>query len=117
MDQEIRFCKSPDGVRIAYASVGSGYPIIVCQGWIAHVELDWMGPPRGFWERLAERYRVVRYDRRGTGLSDRKVEDFSLAAQTGDLTAVVKATGEPGVALLGFSAGGPPVIAYAAAHG
>jgi pimeloyl-ACP methyl ester carboxylesterase/DNA-binding CsgD family transcriptional regulator len=75
-----------------------------------------MGPARGFWERLAERYRVVRYDRRGTGLSDRKVEDFSLAAQTGDLTAVVKATGESGVALLGFSAGGPPVIAYAGAH-
>jgi pimeloyl-ACP methyl ester carboxylesterase/DNA-binding CsgD family transcriptional regulator len=75
-----------------------------------------MGPARSLWERLAERYRVIRYDRRGTGLSDRTADDFSLAAQTGDLAAVVAACGEPCVALLGFSAGGPVVIAYAAAH-
>jgi pimeloyl-ACP methyl ester carboxylesterase/DNA-binding CsgD family transcriptional regulator len=116
LEQEIRFCQSPDGVRIAYSSVGSGYPIVVAQGWVGHLELDWMGPARGLWERLAERYRIIRYDRRGTGLSDRRVDDFSLAAQTGDLAAVVEVIGEPSVALLGFSAGGPIVIAYAARH-
>jgi pimeloyl-ACP methyl ester carboxylesterase/DNA-binding CsgD family transcriptional regulator len=71
---------------------------------------------RKFWERLGERYTVIRYDRRGTGLSDRTVQDFSLEAQTGDLAAVIEAVGERKIALLGFSAGGPVTVSYTAAH-
>ena len=104
-------------MRIAYGSVGSGYPLVACQGWLSHLELDWSNPgTRRFWEKLAERYLVVRYDKRGTGLSDRKVEDFSLEAQTGDLAAVIQALGVGKVALLGYSQGGPISIAYTAAH-
>jgi pimeloyl-ACP methyl ester carboxylesterase len=114
MDQNIRFCTAPDGVRIAYATVGAGYPLVVCQGWISHLELDWEAEhSRRFWETLGERHLVVRYDRRGTGLSDRKVEDYSLEAQVGDLAAVISALGLPKIALLGFSAGGPIILAYA----
>lgn len=104
-------------MRIAYATVGSGYPLVVCPGWLSHLEIDWATPfHRAFWERLAERCRIVRYDRRGTGLSDRKVKDYSLEAQRGDLAAVIEATGEPRVALLGHCTGGSLIISYAAAH-
>jgi pimeloyl-ACP methyl ester carboxylesterase/DNA-binding CsgD family transcriptional regulator len=117
MDQSIRFATAPDGVRIAYAVSGSGPPLVVCQGWISNLELDWVIPfSRKFWEIVGERYTVVRYDRRGTGLSDRKVRDYSLEAQTGDLSVVVDAVGAGQIALIGFSAGGPVSVAYAAAH-
>lgn len=117
MEQHIRFCTAPDGVRIAYASAGSGHPLVVCQGWISHLELDWSNPViRRFWETLAERYRVVRYDKRGTGLSDRAVRDYSFRAQISDLASVVEAVGANSVALMGYSQGGPISIAYSAAH-
>lgn len=117
MEQTIRFCKSADGVRIAYATVGSGYPLVACQGWLSHLELDWSNREwQRFWGTLAEQYLVVRYDKRGTGLSDRNVEDFSLEAQTADLAAVVDALGVSKLALLGYSQGGPISIAYTAAH-
>lgn len=99
---------------IAYATVGSGYPLVVCQGWISHLELDWATEhSHRFWEALGEHHLVVRFDRRGTGLSDRKVEDYSLEAQVGDLAAVISALRLPKIALLGFSAGGPITLAYA----
>ncbi len=114
MEQSIRFCTAPDGGRIACATVGAGFPLVVCNGWISHLELDWeIGHSRRFWEALGERHLVVRYDRRGTGLSDRHVEDYSLEAQVGDLTAVISALGLQRAALLGFSAGGPITLAYA----
>ncbi|HUF52434.1 MAG TPA: alpha/beta fold hydrolase [Dehalococcoidia bacterium] len=117
MDQNIRFCTAPDGVRIAYTTAGSGTPLVLCPGWISHLELDWMAPFfRAFWEPLAEKYHLVRYDRRGTGLSDRNVEDYSLEAQTGDLTAVVEAIGARRIVLFGHCTGGPIAILYTASH-
>jgi pimeloyl-ACP methyl ester carboxylesterase/DNA-binding CsgD family transcriptional regulator len=117
MEQTIRFCRAPDGVRIAYATSGSGHPLVVSQGWLSHLELDWSNPAmRRFWETLSEHYRVVRYDKRGTGLSDRSVSDFSFDAQLGDLTAVIDAMQAKRVALFGYSQGGPLTIAYAATH-
>lgn len=117
MEQKIRFCAAPDGTKIAYATVGSGYPLVVCQGWLSHLELDWsMEHSRGFWERVSERHLVVRYDRRGTGLSDRDVTDFSLDSQVADLASVVDALKLERVALLGYSQGGPITIAYTHAH-
>ncbi|HUF52433.1 MAG TPA: alpha/beta fold hydrolase [Dehalococcoidia bacterium] len=117
MQQDIRFCTAPDGVRIAYATVGSGYPLVVSQGWLSHLELDWgIDHMRRFWETLAERHLVVRYDKRGTGLSDRKVSDYSLGAQVGDLAAVVEALNVRRLAVMGYSQGGPISIAYAHGH-
>ncbi len=93
MEQQIRFCTTADGVRIAYATVGEGPPVVYANGWPTHLELEWEdSSSRSFIESLAEGCTLIRYDSRGTGLSDREVSDFSLAALTKDLEAVVKHT-------------------------
>ena len=71
MDQDIRFCEL-DGKRIAYAAVGEGPLLIFGAKWVSHLEEEWDDPrARGFYEELAQTHRVVRYDRLGSGLSDR----------------------------------------------
>src|SRR2546425_8082742 len=78
MQQQIRFVKSPDGINLAVATVGSGPPLVIIPGWISHLELEWEFPAsRDFFQRLAESHLLVRYDKRGTGLSDRDVTDYS----------------------------------------
>lgn len=111
-EKEIRFTTSPDGVRIAYATAGSGPPVVIVRGWFTHLE-------RGVnaWVReLMGRHRVIFYDCRGMGLSDAHLRDYSLAARMGDLEAVIDAVGLDRFALFGDSAGGPVAIAYAAEH-
>jgi pimeloyl-ACP methyl ester carboxylesterase/DNA-binding CsgD family transcriptional regulator len=115
--QEIRFCTAADGVRIAFATHGKGPPIVRASTWLTHLEFDWRSPIWRHWlQGLAEGHTVVRYDERGCGLSDWTVEDCSLQAWVADLEAVVDAAGLERFALLGISAGGPIVIAYAARH-
>ncbi len=117
MDQDIRFCTTSDGVRIAYAVVGSGPPLVRVLGWFTHLELDWQAPwVKALVEELGSRYTYIRYDGRGMGLSDRDVEDFSLDALVRDLAAVVDATSYDKVVLEGISQGGPVAIAYAVLH-
>ena len=118
MQQQIRFCKTADGVRLAYASVGAGEPPLVkAANWLSHVEYDWRTPVwRPFLERLARNRRVVRYDARGCGLSDWDVDEYSLEVWVRDLEAVVDAAGLKRFSLLGISQGGPIAIAYAARH-
>ena len=90
MEQQIRFCTSTDGVTIAYATVGDGPPIVYANGWPTHLELEWEAPSsRTFLEALAQGCTLIRYDMRGTGLSDRDISDFSLDALVRDLEAVV----------------------------
>lgn len=115
--RQIRFCTAADGVRIAYETFGKGPPIVRASTWLTHLEFDWQSPIWRHWlEGLAEGRRVVRYDERGCGLSDRTVENFSLQAWVADLEAVVDAAGLDRFALLGISHGGPIAIAYAARH-
>jgi len=117
MQQQIRFCKTTDGARLAYASVGSGPPLVKAANWLSHIEYDWRTPIwRPLFERLAQHRRFVRYDERGCGLSDRDVEDFSLEAWVRDLETVVDAAGLKRFSLLGISQGGPIAIAYAVRH-
>ncbi len=114
MEQQIRFCTTSDGVRIAYATVGQGYPLVKAANWLNHLEFDWESPIWGHLMRgLAENRLLVRYDERGTGLSDRQAEDMSFERWVGDLGAVVDAAGLDRFALLGISQGGPVAIAYA----
>ena len=86
MEQEIRFCEL-DGQRIAYATVGEG-PLLLFGGrWVTHLEEEWDDPrARAFFEDLALRHRVVRYDRIGAGLSDRALaqapDDSTRSSQT-----------------------------------
>jgi class 3 adenylate cyclase/pimeloyl-ACP methyl ester carboxylesterase len=117
MEQQIRFCTSADGTRIAYATVGQGSPLVRVLCWFTHLEAEWTNPLwRGFIDGLSRRLFFVRYDGRGMGLSDRNVRDFSLEAHVHDLEAVVDAVGFERVALFGFSCGAAPAIAYVARH-
>lgn len=116
-DQGIRFCRSKDGVRLAYALHGSGPPLVVVSCWLSHLQHDWQSPVwRHFLEDLGAIATVVRYDERGFGMSDWSVDDFSLEARLGDLEAVTEAAGLERFALLGMSGGSAVAMAYAIAH-
>ena len=113
-DQEIRFCTSADGVRIAYATVGAGPPLVKAANWLSHLEFDWNSPVWRHWLReLSRTHTLIRYDERACGLSDWDVEDYSLDAWVRDLEAVVAAQNLERFPLLGISQGGPIAIAYA----
>jgi class 3 adenylate cyclase len=89
MDQEIGFCRTSDGLTIAYATVGEGAPLVYASGWPTQLEKEWQSESsRSFIETLAEGCQLVRYDMRGSGLSDRDTDDFSLEALIRDLDAV-----------------------------
>jgi len=115
--QEIQFCTASDGVRIAYAAVGKGPPLVKAANWLNHLEYDWQSP---IWshvlQAIAARYRLIRYDERGNGLSDWDVEDISLEAFVRDLESVVDANGLKRFPLLGISQGCAVAIAYAVRH-
>ena len=117
VEQEIRFCKSRDGVRIAYALAGSGPPLVKAPNHLNHLEFDWRSPVWShFFEHLAQHNRLVRFDERGMGLSDRHVENWSIDLCIDDLEAVVDAAGLERFSLLGLSQGGPFAIGYAVRH-
>jgi pimeloyl-ACP methyl ester carboxylesterase len=117
MEQDIHFCTTRDNVRIAYATVGSGPPFVKAANWLNHLEADWKSP---VWRHLLDEFSsgqtLVRYDERGNGLSDRRVDDFSLEAFVNDLESVVAAAGLERFTLLGISQGGGVAIAYAVRH-
>lgn len=115
--QEIRFLRAGDGVRLAYAVHGSGPPLVNVACWLSHLQFDWESPVwRHLLEDLGSFTTLVRYDERGSGLSDWHIADYSLDARVNDLAAVVDQLGFGRVALLGMSQGGPVAIAYAARH-
>ena len=116
-DREIRFCRAPDGTRLAYAIHGSGPPLVVVSCWLSHLQYDWQSPVwRHFLDDLGAIATIVRYDERGFGMSDWKVDDFSLEARLGDLEAILDTVGFERFALLGMSGGSTVAMAYAAKH-
>jgi pimeloyl-ACP methyl ester carboxylesterase/DNA-binding CsgD family transcriptional regulator len=118
MDQRIGFCPV-DGGRIAYAVTGEGPPLVLPPWWVTHLEVDWQGAGfRAFVEALSGRYTVVRYDRLGTGLSDRDrpPEQLTLEHEVGALEALVEEVGIERPALLAVSCGGCIATAYAVRH-
>jgi pimeloyl-ACP methyl ester carboxylesterase/DNA-binding CsgD family transcriptional regulator len=117
MDQKIRFARSRDGTRIAYAESGAGEPLVKTGNWLSHLEFDWDSPVWRHWFRyLSSRRRLVRYDARGCGLSDWEVGDLTLEAHVADVEAVVEAAGVDRFAMLGISQGGAVALAYALRH-
>jgi pimeloyl-ACP methyl ester carboxylesterase/DNA-binding winged helix-turn-helix (wHTH) protein len=115
--QEIRFCTASDGTQLAYATVGSGPPLVRAAHWITHLDYDWQSPVWRHWlVGLAHHRTLIRYDERGCGLSDHDVEDFSLAAWVQDLETVIDDLGLERFPLLGVSQGGAVAVAYAARH-
>ena len=115
--QEIRFCTTGDGTRLAYATSGTGPPLVKAANWLSHLDYDWESPVWRHWlAELSRRFRLVRYDERGCGLSDWDIARFSFGDWVDDLEAVVDAAGLDRFPLLGISQGGPVAIAYAVRH-
>lgn len=117
VSQTIRFIRDKSGARIAYAVSGEG-PLILCPAWwVSHIERDWEHPGfRRFFSRLTDGFRVVRYDRPGTGLSDRDVPPRTQAAEVLLLTTLADALGDNQFSMLAISCAGPVALTYAAAH-
>jgi pimeloyl-ACP methyl ester carboxylesterase/DNA-binding winged helix-turn-helix (wHTH) protein len=115
--QDIRFIRDAGGAKVAYAAVGEG-PLVICPAWwVSHVERDWEHPAfRRFFTRLADGFRVVRYDRPGTGLSDRDVPPRTQAAEVQLLATLADALGESQFSLFAVSCAGPVALNYAATH-
>ena len=115
-EQDIRFCTMADDVRIAYATVGRGPPLVKAANWMNHLEFDWQSPVWRHWiEELGRDHTLVRYDERGNGLSDWEAE-LSFELMVDDLEAVVDALGLERFALLGISQGCGVSVAYAVRH-
>jgi len=118
MEPRIQYARTTDGVSIAFWTLGEGMPLVLMPTppW-SHIQLEWQEPGRRrFYEHLAEKRKLVRYDGRGSGLSDRNVADYSVDAHILDLQAVVERLGVQRFALFGGFTAGPVAIAYAARH-
>lgn len=115
--QKIQFCTASDGVRLAYACVGDGPPLVKAANWLNHLELDWDAPIWApMFQELARDHTFVRYDERGNGMSEGQVDDISFDAFVRDLETVVDAAGIDRFPLLGLSQGCAVAIAYAVRH-
>jgi pimeloyl-ACP methyl ester carboxylesterase len=115
--QEIRYCQADDGTSIAYALSGRGYPLVKAANWLSHLEFDHQSPVwRHWWRELASRYRLVRYDTRGGGLSDWQPRAMTFDAWVEDLHRVVDSAGLDKFALFGMSQGVSVAVAYAAKY-
>ncbi|HLA19052.1 MAG TPA: adenylate/guanylate cyclase domain-containing protein [Dehalococcoidia bacterium] len=118
MEPRIQYAQTEDGVSIAYWTLGEGMPLVEMPvpPW-GHIQLEWQIPEwRRWYELLAEKRKLVRYDGRGSGLSERNVSDFSLDTLMLDLEAVVDRLSMERFALFGTIHSGPAAIAYAARH-
>jgi pimeloyl-ACP methyl ester carboxylesterase len=117
VNQQVRFCSSFDGARIAYALSGHGAPLVLSATWLSHLEHQWRSLAWRPWlEHFSGNHALLRYDLRGTGLSDRSFLNVSLDTWVRDFAAVVDAAGFERFPLLGVCQGGPIAIAYAARH-
>ena len=117
MDQTIRFVTTRDGVKLAYASSGSGTPLLKTANWLNHLEFDWESPVWSHWFNLFSTHHTLhRYDIRGSGLSDWTDTKLSFDQQVDDLECIVEAAGLASFALLGISQGASVAIEYAVRH-
>jgi len=117
LEPEIRFFFSFDNVRIAYATVGEGPPLVMTASFLRHLEFEWKSPIWQHWlEALASRHTLIRYDERGCGLSDWNVSDISFEAWVRDLETLVEHLGLDRFRLLALSQAGAVAIAYAVRH-
>ena len=114
MEPQIRYCTAADGVSIAYCEAGEGTPFIEVLAPYSNIELEFR---EWEWHRImAARRRLIRYDSRGSGLSQRDVIDLSIDAMALDVAAVADALGLQTFTLYGEMFAGPVAIAYAAQH-
>lgn len=116
VEQQIHYCTSRDGVSIAYATTGEGYPVVKAANWIGNLQFDLQGIWNHWLIELSSHNLFVRYDQRGCGLSDRRIQDFSFEQCVDDMESVVDSLELKRFALLGMSHGASVSIAYAVRH-
>lgn len=115
--QHIAFTRAMDGVRLAYAVVGDGPPLVRAANWMTHLGYDIESPVWRHWVAdLSKQHRFIRYDERGCGLSDWGATDFTFDDWVTDLESVVDALGLERFPLLGISQGAAVAVAFAARH-
>jgi len=115
--QDVRFSVTEDGVRLAWASTGDGPPLVKASNWLTHLDFEWGSPIwQHWWTELSKHHRLIRYDERGNGMSQRDVPHVSFDTWVRDLETVVDAAGLDRFSLLGISRGGSIAIAYAVKH-
>jgi class 3 adenylate cyclase len=114
--QRVRFATTDDGVNIAYLTRGEGAPLLIMPSWVSHLEKEREGPQGQFNDRLAQNHKFTVYDGRGTGLSDRRVTDFSVQARLRDLEAVVEQLELERFSIFAASQSTPVAMMYAADH-
>ena len=117
MIPKTRWAKTIDDAYIAYQDFGEGpVTLVVILGWVSHLEVLWEQPRFArFMRRAAEKMRVLHFDKRGTGMSDRFARPPDLEARMDDVRAVMDTAGVERAALLGLGDGGPPLAAFFAA--
>jgi pimeloyl-ACP methyl ester carboxylesterase len=118
MEPRIEYARTADGVSIAFWTLGEGMPYVqMPNSPFSHIQLEWQDSnQRHYYERQAEKRKLVRYDGRGSGLSDRDVADYSVDAHMLDLKAVAECLDLQKFALTGPLAAAPIAVAYAARH-
>lgn len=115
--QTVRYTSSPDGTQIAYATSGTGPPLMRAGHFLTHLEMDWHSPVyRTYIAALSENHSLIRYDQRGTGLSQTDVDELSIEAYSNDLLAVADTAGLDRFPVFATSQGAPISIYFAATH-
>ena len=118
MQPETRYTRSLDGVAIAYQIVGEGTrDLVVAPGWVFHLEIVWEQPAfEAFMRRLTRIFRVIMFDKRGTGLSDRSIGASTMEERMDDLRAVMDAAGSEKASIMGWSEGANIAAMFAASY-
>jgi pimeloyl-ACP methyl ester carboxylesterase len=116
MEMQIRYASRPDGAKVAYGVMGEGPVLFVPPGWVWSLEWWRAEPHRSFARRLAERFKLVVYDKHGCGLSDRDRTDFTIEDDLLDMETVVAAAGLEQFAVFGYSGGAVTAAAYNGRH-
>ena len=117
MNQDIRFCTSSDGVKLAYAVSGEGPPLAMSATWLSHLEHQWQSLAWRPWlDAFSRDHKLLRYDSRGCGLSDRNTGDLSFESWVHDFECVIDAASFQRFDVLATCWGGPVAIEYAARH-
>jgi pimeloyl-ACP methyl ester carboxylesterase/DNA-binding CsgD family transcriptional regulator len=117
VEQRLGSTRTPDGIEIAYATAGHGPSLLFVGGWLSHLELSWALPAeRAFLESLAHGRTLVRYDRPGSGLSERTTADPSVETELQVVDAVLESLGIERADVVASSLGVPLMVAWAAEH-
>jgi pimeloyl-ACP methyl ester carboxylesterase/class 3 adenylate cyclase len=116
MQPDTHYARSADGVRIAYQVLGDGpRDLVLVPGWIFNLEIVWEHPSfEKFMKRLLRSFRVIMFDKRGTGLSDRDAATSAIEHRMDDVRAVMDAVGSEKASLMGWSEGGNIAALFAA---